>query len=91
MHINELASHLDSWAVDLGFQQIGIADTDLSEYAPDFRAWLEKRFQGDMGYMARNVSKRTDPSKLVPGTVRVLSARMDYLPATRGDVLNSPD
>ena len=91
MHINELASHLNSWAIDLGFQQIGVADTDLSDYAPDFRAWLEQRFQGDMGYMARNVGKRIDPSMLVPGTLRVLSARMDYLPATRSDVLNSPD
>ena len=91
MHIDELAGHLDSWAMDLGFQQIGVADTDLSDYTPDYRAWLEQRFQGDMGYMARNVEKRTDPSKLMPGTIRVISARMDYLPVTRGNVLNSPD
>ena len=38
--------------------------------------------------MARNVGKRTDPSKLVPGTVRVISVRMDYLTASRGDILN---
>ena len=91
MHIDELAGHLDSWAMDLGFQQIGVADTDLSNYAPDYSAWLEQRFQGDMGYMARNVEKRTDPSKLMPGTIRVISARMDYLPVARGNVLNSPD
>ena len=91
MHIDELAGHLESWATDLGFQQIGVADTDLSDYTPDYRAWLEQQFQGDMGYMARNVGKRTDPSKLMPGTIRVISARMDYLPVTRGNVLNSPD
>lgn len=89
MHINELAANLDSWAMDLGFQQIGVTDTNLSEYTPDYRAWLEQQFQGDMGYMARNVGKRSDPSKLVPGTIRVVSARMDYLPATRGDVLGN--
>ena len=91
MHIDELAGHLDSWAMDLGFQQIGVADTDLSDYAPDYSAWLEQQFQGDMGYMARNVDKRTDPSKLMPGTIRVISARMDYLPVARSNVLNSPD
>ena len=91
MHIDELAGHLDSWAMDLGFQQIGVADTDLSDYEPDYSAWLEQQFQGDMGYMARNVDKRTDPSKLMPGTIRVISARMDYLPVARSNVLNSPD
>lgn len=89
MHINELAANLDSWAMDLGFQQIGVTDTDLSEYTPHYRAWLEHQFQGDMGYMARNADKRSDPSKLVPGTIRVVSARMDYLPVTRGDVLGN--
>ena len=88
MHIDELAAQLETWALDLGFQQVGVTDTDLNDYTPDYRAWLERQFQGGMAYMARNVGKRTDPSKLVPGTVRVISVRMDYLTASRGDILN---
>ena len=74
-----LAEDIGEWAKGLGFQQIGITDTDLAEYAPAFRRWLGERLYGDMTYLARNVEKRLVPERLEPGTVRVISARMDYL------------
>ncbi len=80
MHLERLAADIRVWARELGFQQMGIADVDLSAYAPAVRDWLARRFHGSMGYMERNLEKRLCPDKLLPGTVRVISARMDYLP-----------
>ena len=74
-----LVSDIERWARQLGFQQIGVADTNLDAYAPDFRRYLAERLYGDMGYLARNVEKRLTPEALQPGTIRVVSARMDYL------------
>lgn len=65
--------------MELGFQQIGFSDIDLSEAEERLSAWLEKGFQGEMSYMARHGKKRSRPDLLVPGTVSVISARMDYL------------
>ena len=48
-------------------------------------AWLADGFHGDMGYMARHGLKRARPAELVPGTVSVITARMDYLPADTPD------
>lgn len=82
MNSKEIASlqrQITRWAEELGFQQIGFADTDLSAYTPDYRQWLAKRFYGEMSYMARNVKKRVNPSELLPGTVCIISARMNYL------------
>lgn len=74
-----IAANLESWAQELGFQQVGITDTDLSEYKSDFLKWLRLRFNGTMSYMSRNTDKRTKPDLLLPGTIRVISARMNYL------------
>ena len=74
-----LAQEIARWAAELGFAEVGIADTDLAAYAPAYRRWLAERFCGDMGYLERNVRKRLAPEELVPGTVRVICARMDYL------------
>ena len=74
-----LGEQIGVWARTLGFTDIGVADTDLAAYAPAFRRWLAERLHGDMGYMARNVAKRLAPEALLPGTVRVICARMDYL------------
>jgi len=71
---------LRAWATELGFSQIGVADIDLSDAEPGLLAWLEAGFHGGMGYMAAHGLKRARPAELVPGTLRVLSARMDYLP-----------
>ena len=72
------------WARDLGFSQIGIADIDLAAAEPGLQQWLAAGFHGGMDYMAVHGLKRARPAELVPGTVRVISARMDYLPRAAG-------
>ena len=68
------------WAQELGFQDIGVSDLDLSDYKVHLERYLERGFHGDMGYLARNKLKRLNPAELVPDTARVISARMNYLP-----------
>ncbi|RVU45626.1 tRNA epoxyqueuosine(34) reductase QueG [Rubrivivax rivuli] len=68
------------WGRELGFSQIAIADIDLTTAEAGLLAWLEAGFHGGMGYMAAHGLKRARPAELVPGTVRVITARMDYLP-----------
>ena len=67
-------------ALELGFSQIGVAPVDLSTAEAGLLAWLQAGFHGDMGYMAAHGLKRARPAELVPGTVSVITARMDYLP-----------
>jgi epoxyqueuosine reductase len=67
----------------LGFSQIGVSDIDLSTAEPGLVAWLEAGFHGSMHYMAAHGLKRARPAELVPGTVSVISVRMDYLPRQR--------
>jgi epoxyqueuosine reductase len=75
-----LAATIKVWGRELGFQAVGIADTDLSTAEPRLAAWIERGFGGEMDYMRRHGAKRTQPAALVPGTLRVISARMDYRP-----------
>jgi epoxyqueuosine reductase len=75
-----LLIELRGWAVELGFSQIGVADVDLSSAEPGLMGWLERGFHGSMAYMERHGVKRARPAELVPGTVRVITARLDYLP-----------
>ncbi|MFN4005055.1 MAG: tRNA epoxyqueuosine(34) reductase QueG [Hylemonella sp.] len=72
---------LQAWARELGFSQIGVAGVDLSDAEPGLRDWLAQGFHGEMTYMAAHGMKRARPAELVPGTVSVITARMDYLPA----------
>jgi epoxyqueuosine reductase len=76
---------LVEWAAALGFSQIGVADVDLSAAEPGLAQWLSNGFHGAMDYMAAHGLKRARPAELVPGTVRVITARMDYLPRDRPD------
>jgi len=78
--MQELAKKIKNWGTSLGFQQVGITDVDLSSYHADFHAWLSQQFHGEMHYMGRHIEKRLQPAELVPGTVRIISVRMDYLP-----------
>jgi epoxyqueuosine reductase len=84
-----LLKKIQIWGRELGFSQIAVADlasVDLSEAEADLQAWLEKGFHGEMHYMAAHGTKRTRPAELVAGTVSVITARMDYLPASvQGD------
>ena len=77
-----LAADIKRWGRELGFSDIGIADTELSSAETLHQAWIKKGFHGDMDYMAKHGVKRTRPADLVPNTVRVISARLDYLPPT---------
>ena len=74
-----LVHDIERWARELGFQDVGITDTKLADYTPAFQDWLRQGLYGDMGYLARNVDKRLEPDRLHPGTIRIISARMDYL------------
>ncbi len=74
-----------TWAKELGFSQIGVAGIDLSSAEAGLRAWLDAGFHGSMHYMARHGMKRARPAQLVPGTVSVITARMDYLPSSLAD------
>ena len=76
-----LLSDIRQWALALGFSQIGVAGIDLTDAEPGLLAWLEAGFHGGMDYMQRHGTRRARPPELVPGTVSVLTARMDYLPA----------
>lgn len=75
-----LADAVKVWARELGFAEAGIAGVDLAAEEPHLLRWLRSGFHGDMHYMARHGLKRCRPDQLVPGTVRVVSVRMDYLP-----------
>jgi epoxyqueuosine reductase len=75
-----LARDIRAWGADLGFQQIGIANTELTEAEAHLLAWLARDRHGDMGYMQRHGTRRSRPADLLPGTIRVISARMDYWP-----------
>ena len=68
------------WCGELGFQKTGITDIDLSEAEARLADWLRAKFHGSMDYMERHGKKRSRPEELVPGTLRVISVRMDYLP-----------
>ncbi len=75
-----LAATIKAWGAELGFQAVGVADTDLSGAEPGLAAWLAAGCHGDMDYMARHGTKRTRPPELHRGTLRVVSARMNYWP-----------
>ncbi|MGC8118521.1 tRNA epoxyqueuosine(34) reductase QueG [Metapseudomonas otitidis] len=91
--LDELADAIKTWGRELGFQQVGISDVDLGEHEAHLQRWLEAGHHGEMDYMAAHGSKRSHPDELVPGTLRVVSLRMDYLPGdTRmAQVLAEPE
>ncbi|MFC3095209.1 tRNA epoxyqueuosine(34) reductase QueG [Alteromonas sediminis] len=75
-----LTDNIKAWGRALGFQQVGIADVDLSQHEAYLEKWLASGYHGEMHFMERHGTKRSRPNELVPGTVRVISVRMDYLP-----------
>jgi epoxyqueuosine reductase len=84
-----LAAAIKAWGRELGFQSVGIADIDLSGAAAQLAEWVGRGCHGEMDYMAKHGSRRSRPDELVPGTTRVICARMDYKPesADSGEVL----
>jgi len=79
--LDALPAQIRAWALELGFSQIGVAHVDLADAEAGLQAWLDAGFHGEMHYMAAHGMKRARPAELVPGTISVLTARMDYLPA----------
>ncbi len=80
-----LLEDMQIWARSLGFQQLGVSDIDLSAAEDQLQQWLARGFHGEMEFMQRHGSLRTHPEELVPGTIRVITARMDYWPETAAD------
>jgi len=84
--MHELVAHINSWGKALGFQQTGVSDIDLRMHEKHLDIWLSKGFHGEMSYMQRHGTCRSHPDELHPGTTRVISVRMDYLPELAVDV-----
>lgn len=72
--------HIKQWGKTLGFQQVGITDTQLEPYEARLKNWLGKNYHGEMAYMAQNFDKRCHPEKLLSDTKSAIVVRMDYLP-----------
>jgi epoxyqueuosine reductase len=79
--LQQLAVNIKKWGKELGFADVAITDTHLHEAEQHLNNWLAKNFHGEMTYMERHGTKRSRPAQLVPQTVRIISVRMDYLPA----------
>jgi len=84
--MEELAQRIRIWSRELGFQQTGFSDTQLSAHETHLNKWLAKGYHGEMDYMQRHGTRRSRPQELHPGTIRVISVRLDYLPESAGDV-----
>ncbi len=80
INYQELAGKIKCWSKELGFSDLGISDIDLSAHENLLERWLENNYHGSMDYMARHGLLRARPAELVPGTIRVISVRLNYLP-----------
>ena len=76
----QLAENIKTWGKKLGFQHVGICDVDLSQHEARLQNWLDQGYAGEMHYMHEHGMKRARPAELLPGTLRAISVRMDYLP-----------
>jgi epoxyqueuosine reductase len=93
INYQELSKKITIWGKALGFSDIGISDIDLSAHENVLKHWLAKSYHGNMDYMARHGLMRARPNELVPGTIRVISVRLDYLPqnAKFAHILNNKE
>ena len=80
LDLSTLAKNIKLWGKALGFQEVGIADIDLAQHEKQLQQWLDNNYHGEMDYMAKHGMKRARPNELLPGTLRIISVRMDYLP-----------
>ena len=89
----QLADNIKAWGKALGFQQVGISDIDLAHHEQHLKDWLDNGYHGEMDYMARHGMLRARPNELLPGTLRAISVRLDYLPedARFAKHLNQPN
>jgi epoxyqueuosine reductase len=83
----ELKQQVIDWGLQLGFQQVGVSNIDLAEAEVRLAEWLGENCHGQMDYMQRHGTRRSRPAELVPGTLRVISVRMDYLPQEQDEAI----
>jgi epoxyqueuosine reductase len=79
------------WSLELGFQHVGVSDLDLGQAEARLSKWLDEGNHGTMDYMQRHGRKRSRPAELVPGTLRIISVRMDYLPQAQDEAIQLLD
>ncbi|MCQ8878927.1 tRNA epoxyqueuosine(34) reductase QueG [Pseudoalteromonas shioyasakiensis] len=87
----QLALDIKKWGLELGFSEVGITDIDLTKHEAQLQRWLDLGYHGDMEYMAAHGMKRARPAELVPGTQRVISLKMNYLPPDASFAKNLKD
>ncbi len=85
MDYRALATRIKEWGRALGFQAVGISDAGLHDAEAHLLQWLAQGYHGEMDYMAKHGVKRSRPAELIPGTLRVISVRMDYYPPNAKD------
>jgi epoxyqueuosine reductase len=90
-HASALKARIRAWGHQLGFAKVGFAPVELGAATEGLMAWLDAGFHGDMDYMARHGRLRAQPSELTPGSLSVISARLDYLPAASDALANLSD
>jgi epoxyqueuosine reductase len=90
--LSGLSDRIKTWGRELGFQHVGVADTELSDAEAHLFDWLKHGYHGEMAYMSAHDTRRSRPAELIPRTARVISARMDYLvpAADAQQVLDDP-
>ncbi len=87
--MNELSQQIKQWGLELGFQQVGISDTNLQQAEQRLQHWIDQGYHADMDYMHKHGLKRSRPALLQPETVSIISVRMDYLPEAQESIENT--
>ena len=80
--LQELKNQIQCWSTELGFDGIGISDTEISAAEQYLFSWLKGGCHGEMGYLAQHGTRRSRPAELIPGTIRVINVRLNYWPDT---------
>ena len=94
VHEEPVESRVKRWGLELGFDAVAIAGTELAEEESRLLEWLGRGWHGEMDYMARHGARRARPAELIPGTVSIITVRLDYQPSDARDaqaVLDDPD
>src|SRR5947209_11840344 len=94
VHEEPVESRVKRWGLELGFDAVAIAGAELAEEESRLLEWLGRGWHGEMDYMARHGARRAGPAELIPGTVSIITVRLDYQPSDARDaqaVLDDPD
>ncbi len=76
--LEKLAEQIKIWGNELGFDGVGITDTNLDTHEVHLMNWLAAGYHGEMAYMSKHGTKRSQPNNLIPGTLRIISTRINY-------------